>query len=76
MESQEKVQLTRHEDGTLTEGTPPNEVYWLLTTYTEPREMLSDCVVCELEIEEWDHYVCLDGGESAHPGCVEIGNTP
>lgn len=33
-----------------------------------------DCVVCGTWIteEDMDHYVCVDGGEAAHPACVEI----
>jgi hypothetical protein len=46
------------------------DVTWVRDTYTEPRDTLYDCVVCEEPIEEWNLFTCLDGGEAAHIGCV------
>lgn len=65
-------------DGTYTEwtGTPrggkPEHVIWIRDSYTEPREFLFVCADCGELIEEWELYSCLDGGDAAHTGCVEV----
>lgn len=68
------IVLTRTGTGELTEvNQHGDEVYWTLTSYTEPREFTDECADCGREIEEWDLYVCLDdGSECAHTGCVEV----
>lgn len=66
----EKIQLIELADGSLTEDVA--DVAWVRDGYTEPREFLETCVVCEQEIEDWYLMTCLDGGEAAHNSCVEI----
>jgi hypothetical protein len=70
----EKIQLTEQRDGTLSEE--GQDVVWVRTSYTEPREALDECCVCEEEIEEWDLLLCMDGGESAHLECADITRQP
>lgn len=48
------------------------DVTWVSDEYTEPRDTLYDCVVCERPIEDWTLFTCLDGGEAAHNKCVEV----
>jgi hypothetical protein len=65
------IRLTEQPDGMLTEdGT--DVAFWVTTTYTEPREALDECADCRQPITEWDLMICLDGGDTAHTGCVEI----
>lgn len=66
----EKIKITELPDGSLTEADA--DVAWVRDSYTEPREYLFECCVCEAEIEDWDLMTCLDGGEAAHRSCVEI----
>lgn len=66
----EKIQLTEQPDGSLTETDA--DVAWVRDSYTEPREHLFRCCVCETEIEDWHLMTCLDGGEAAHRDCVII----
>jgi len=64
------IRLVKNEDATATEvGT---DAVWVATGYTEPRENLDVCVVCDGDIEEWELWLCLDGGDCAHTGCVEM----
>ena len=48
------------------------DVAWVRTSYSEPREALDECVVCGEEIEDWDLWLCMDGGDCAHFGCAEV----
>lgn len=68
------IKLLPRENGTYAEvdGTLVLDVAWVRDSYTEPRESLFDCSECEQPIEEWDLWTCLDGGDAAHQGCVEI----
>lgn len=64
------ITLTPAGDGTYAED--GQDVTWVLTSYTEPREALDDCADCGRPIGDWDLFLCLDGGETAHAGCVTI----
>lgn len=66
-----KIKLTANGDGSYTEvGT--DDVTWVRDSYTEPRETIFDCDVCDQPIFEWELWTCLDGGEAAHTACVEV----
>jgi hypothetical protein len=62
------ITLTPNGDSAYSE--PGQDVIWVLTTYTEPRENTDDCTECGEPIEEWDLFLCLDGGETAHTRCI------
>lgn len=68
------IKLLPRGDGTYAEveGTFINDVAWVRDSYTEPREAEFECDECKQPIEEDDFWTCLDGGEAAHQGCVEI----
>lgn len=51
------------------EGT---DATWTPDEYTEPRDTLFDCAACGQPIEDWNLWTCLDGGDAAHQGCVEV----
>lgn len=71
------IKLAANGDGTYREvGHEVNDVdphvTWVKTEYTEPREATDECTVCEKPIEDWQLWLCLDGGEAAHLSCVEV----
>lgn len=65
-------------------GDDANGVSWMWTSYSDtlcsPRcgddhcylIHPNDCVTCGNYVNDMDHYMCLDGGEAAHLGCVVI----
>lgn len=65
------IKLTPHPDGTYREN---GSVIWVPDSYTEPRDSLFDCCVCDKPIEDWNLWTCMDGGEAAHNACVVIQN--
>ena len=73
------IKLLARDDGTYAElesDGSVNEVAWVRDSYTEPREAEFECCECQLPIEEDHLWTCLDGGEAAHQGCVEIVEAP
>lgn len=48
------------------------DVTWVRDCYTEPRGPDFDCASCGKPITEWELWTCLDGGDTAHEGCVTI----
>lgn len=72
----DKIKLVSNDDGVFansgTFSEPGTDVTWIRSEYTEPRESLFDCCVCDKPIEDWYMYTCMDGGEDAHIDCVEV----
>lgn len=68
------ITLTPRGDGTYAE--PGQDVAWVLTSYTEPREHLDDCTECGEPIGDWTLFLCMDGGEAAHVNCTAITPVP
>lgn len=66
------IKLYTRRDGSVGEVGADPLVTWILDTYTEPRDSLFPCEACGEDIEEWELWTCLDGGEAAHITCVEI----
>lgn len=69
----------RREDGLLVEG----GAVWTWTSYTQSPcpggcgddcegPHADECAVCDEPVMDMDLYLCLDGGDSAHRGCVVI----
>lgn len=87
----DKIKLWRTDDPKVfTEGDyagDGNGVTLVLTQYSEwpctgsceedcqAGSHMSECDVCGTLIREMDHFVCLDGGDSAHEDCVIIHST-
>lgn len=82
------ITLVKQSDGSYSEVYA--DVVWTYTSYSEypctldhSEEMDPDwcegphadlCVVCDHEIVDMWHFVCLDGGEAAHADCVTVIN--
>ena len=64
------LHLHSNGDGTYSEG--DSDAAWTRTEYTEPREYLEKCVVCDQAIVDRELWLCLDGGETAHGRCSVI----
>lgn len=50
-------------------GTP---CMWVHDQYTWPLEGFLTCCECGYEITDETLWTCLDGGDAAHNGCVEV----
>jgi hypothetical protein len=78
MGGERMIMLTPNDDGTYAEwaGTAKLDVTWIRDSYTEPRGFLFECADCGSGIAEWEMFSCLDGGDAAHTGCVEVRDGP